>query len=175
MELYRFTGAITGLILSGGMAFFFTTLGNGIINPTVFYMLMPLMLLFGFLFDCKFVWKILMKITPKFKPSFIGSAAFWTVAWPLCKMGSDVLTGAYAGYTTGNYIMPAYMSSWGFNGIIGYFVYQAMVGTGMGLMWYMAYGPVFSVISHIRVWLGIGDLEEELSMREEMAEFGFWK
>ncbi len=175
MELYRFTGAITGLILSGGMALFFTIAGKGIINPLVFYMLIPPMLLSGILFDCKFVWKGLMRISEKFKPSYIGAAAFWTIAWPVCKMLSDILAGSYMGYTTGNYIMPSYMSSWGFNGIIGYFVYQAMVGTGMGLMWYMGYCPVFSVISHIKVRLGIADPEQEMSLREEMAEFGFRK
>ena len=175
MELYRLTGAITGLILSSGMAFFFTTLGEGVINPLVFYMLIPAMLLFGFLFDCQFVWRGLMRITPKFKPSYVGSAAFWTIAWPLVKIISDSLAGAYMGYTTGNYIMPYYMSSWGMGGMIGYFLYQAMVGTGMGLMWYMAYGPVFTAISHIKVRLGYGDSEHELSLRQEMAEFGFRK
>lgn len=175
MDLYRFTGAITGLILSGGIAFFFTTLGKGVLNPVVFYLLIPPMVLCGFLFDCRFTWKNLMKISEKFKPSYIGSAAFWTIAWPLCKMTSDISAGLYIGYTTGNYIMPAYLGSWGMNGIIGYFLYQAMVGTGMGLMWYMAYGPVFSAISHLKVRLGLGDPEHELSLRQEMAEFGFRK
>jgi len=175
MELYRFTGATTGLIISGGMAFFFTTLGGGLISPVVFYMLIPPMLLCGFLFDCKFVWKGLMRISEKFRPSYVGSAAFWTVAWPLCKMAGDILAAVYSGYTTGNYLMPSYLSSWGMNGIIGYFLYQAMVGTGMGLMWYMSYGPVFTAISHLKVRLGLGDPDHELSLRQEMAEFGFRK
>jgi len=175
MELYRFTGATTGLIISGGMAFFFTTLGGGLISPVVFYMLIPPMLLCGFLFDCKFVWKGLMRISEKFRPSYVGSAAFWTVAWPLCKMAGDILAAVYSGYTTGNYLMPSYLSSWGMNGIIGYFLYQAMVGTGMGLMWYMSYGPVFIAISHLKVRLGLGDPDRELSLRQEMAEFGFRK
>lgn len=175
MELYRFTGAITGLILSGGIAFFFTLNSRGIIDPTVFYMLIPAMLVFGFFFDCKFVWKGLMRVSPKFKPSFVGAGAFWTVAWPLCKMLSDVLAAAYLMNTTGQFVPPVYMNSWGFNGIIGYFLYQAMVGTGMGLMFYMAYRPIFVAISHLRVRLGMGDPEHEMSLREEMAEFGFRK
>ena len=175
MDLYRLTGPTTALILSGGMALFFTIVGQGVINPVVFYMLIPAMLVFGFLFDCKFVWKGLMRITQQFKPSYIGSAAYWTIAWPLVKIISDTLAGAYIGYTTGTYIMPYYMSSWGMNGITGYFLYQVMVGTGMGLMWFMAYGPVFTGISHLRVRLGYGDPRHEMSLRQEMAEFGFWK
>jgi len=175
MGIYRLTGPTTGLILSGGMAFFFTFLGSGAINPTVFYMLIPVLVIFGMLFDCKFVWRGLKRISKSFRPSYIGSAAFWTLAWPLCKMGSDILTGLYIGFATGNYLMPAYLSSWGVRGIIGYFFYQAMVGTGMGLMWYMAYGPVFTFLSVIRVRLGYGDPDNEFSLRQEMAEFGFRK
>ena len=45
----------------------------------------------------------------------------------------------------------------------------------MGLMFYMAYRPIFVAISHLRVRLGMGDPEHEMSLREEMAEFGFRK
>lgn len=176
MDLYRLTGPITALILSGGMAFFYSQAGGSLINPTVFYMLIPSMLLFGFLFECKFVWKGLMRITPKLKPSFVGSGAFWTIAWPFCKIMSDSLAGAYIGAKTGNYIMPYYMNSFGMEGMTGYFLYQAMVGTGIGIMWFMAYRPVFVGVSYVREKLGYAsDIEHELSMREEMAEFGFRK
>lgn len=175
MELYRFTGAVTGLLISGGIAFFFTVCGKGMIDGTVFYMMIPPMVLFGSLFDFQFVWRGLMRISEKFKPSFVGAAAFWTVAWPLCKMITDLLTGLYFMHTTGEFLVPSYWNTWGINGIIGYFLYQAMVGSGMGLMFYMAYRPIFVVISHIRVRLGMGDQEHEMSLREEMAEFGFRK
>ena len=171
MEFYRFTGAATGLILSGGMTIFFTTLGNGVINPAVFYMLIPSMVLCGILFDRRFVWKGLMKLSKKFKPSYMGSAAFWTMAWPFCKMLSDTLASAYMVKTVGYFAVPTYLTSWGGNGIVGYFLYQAMIGTGMGLVWFLAYVPVFSGISHLRVLLGVGDPTKELSLREEMGEF----
>ncbi len=180
MELYRFTGALTGLVLSGGISLFFflcsrTVTGPSPIDGTVFYMLIPSMLLFGLLFDLKFIWKNLMRLSKWFKPSYIGSAAFWTVAWPLCKMLSDILVGVFWMYTKGQFVLPPYMETWGFTGIIGYFIYQAFVGTGMGLMFYMVYGPVFTVISKLRVRLGLADPEIELSLRQEMAEFGFRK
>lgn len=176
MHLYRLTGLTTAFLLSGGIAFFYTSAGEGNLNPMVFYMLIPAMMVFGFLFDCKFVWRGLMRITPRFEPSFVGSAAYWTIAWPFCKIITDSLAGVHMGVTTGNYIMPYYLGSFGMEGITGYFLYQAMVGTGMGLMWFMAYRPVFVGISHLRERLGfVGDHEHEMSMRQEMAEFGFRK
>lgn len=170
MELYRLTGAATGLILSGGMTLLLARAGKGIINPAVFYMLIPSMVLFGILFDQRFVWKNLMKLSKRFKPSYMGSAAFWTLAWPLCKILSDTLASAYMARTVGSFVVPTYLTTWGPNGIIGYFLYQAMIGTGMGLVWFLAYVPVFIGISHIRDSMGMGDPRLERSLRDEMRD-----
>ena len=116
-----------------------------------------------------------MRLSVRFRPSHIGSGVFWLAAWPLCKLLSDALAGVYFFYAKGQFLMPSYLKSWGLDGVFGFFFFQAIVGSGMGLVYYMIYGPVFSAISRVRVWLGMGDSDFELSLKQEMAEFGFRK
>jgi len=178
MELYRFTGAFSGLLYAGGISLFYWALGNQSSVPTggtFIYMLVPAMVLFGFLFDIKFFWRMLSRISKMFRPSFIGSAVFWTFAWPFCWLLADTLARCAIYLKGGSLILPPYLSSFGFSGIIGFFLMQAMVGSGMGLMFFMVYRPVFCFISNLRVKVGVAEPDCELTLEEELGEFGFRK
>jgi hypothetical protein len=177
MELYRLTGALTGFVLSGGISlyFFLITRSSKIaaVDVSIFYLLIPPMVLFGFLFDTKAIWKKLMKISKLCTPSYIGSGIFWTFVWPFCKLSNDLLYCCMQGLKSGAFILPPYFSSLGINGILGFFLYQAMVGSGMGIMFFMAYTPVFTVLTKLKKRLGHDNVEiYELTLKEEFAEFG---
>lgn len=178
MELYRFTGALTGLLISGGISGFFIACGSHSNIPAgdmMIYMLVPAMVLFGFLFDVQLIWKTLARISKKFRPSFIGAAAFWTIAWPFCWMLADTLARIGIYVKSGEFLVPEYLSSFGFGGVIGFLLFQSAVGSGMGLMFFMAYRPVFEFVSAIRVKIGMADPNYELTIDEELGEFGFRK
>ena len=178
MELYRFTGALTSLVISGGISLFFFFLGNQSqvsIKGTFIYMLVPAMVLFGSFFDVQTIWKKLSKISKKFRPSYIGSAVFWTLAWPPCWMLADILATIAIYFRDGQFIMPEYLMSFGFGGIIGFLIYQACVGSALGMMFFMAYRPVFGFISFLRVKFGLAESDYELSIEDELSEFGFRK
>lgn len=178
MELYRFTGALTGLLISGGISGFFFICGSQSKIPTgsmFIYMLVPAMVLFGFLFDVQVIWKTLARISKKFRPSFIGSSAFWTLVWPFCWLCTDILARGVIYFRNGDFLMPEYLTSFGFNGILGFFLLQAGVGTGMGLMFFLAYRPVFEAISVLRIKLGMAEADYEMTIDEELGEFGFRK
>jgi len=180
VELYRLTGALTGLLLSGGISLCLfiasRTQGKMPFDVAIFYMLVPSMVLFGLLFDVKAVWRNLMKISKACTPSYIGSGIFWMIMWPFCKLLSDFLYLLFSLMKYGEAIYPSYFTSLGFDGLIGFFIYQAVVGSGMGIIFYFAYGPVFAFVTSVRKSLGIkGDSEHELTLKEELAEFGFRK
>jgi hypothetical protein len=178
MELYRFTGALTSLVISGGISLFFfvCNMSSGSsAHGFLLYMLVPAMVLFGFLFDVQFIWKKLSRISKLFRPSFIGSAAFWTIAWPFCWMLADLFARAGIYFRDGQFIIPEYLTSLGLGGIFGFLLFQAAVGSGMGLIYFMAYRPVFGFVSVLRVKAGMADREYEMSIEEELGEFGFRK
>lgn len=178
MELYRFTGALTGLLISGGISLFFIVCGSKSNVPAgamMIYMLVPAMVLFGFLFDVQIIWRKLSRISKLFRPSFIGSGAFWTLAWPFCWLLADTLARVGIYFREGQFLMPEYLASYGLGGIFGFLLFQAMVGSGMGLMFFMAYRPVFGVVSELRVKIGMADPNYELTIDEEFGEFGFRK
>lgn len=179
MELYRLTGGLTALLLSGGLSLclFIATKVKGSMpfDVAVFYMVVPSMVLFGLLFDVQAVWRRLMKISRVFKPSYIGSGMYWLIAWPFCKLLSDCLYGLYSLLKYGEAIFPSYFASFGFDGLIGFFIYQAIVGSGMGIIFFFAYGPVFAFITWVRKLLGMEISPHELAVKEELAEFGFRK
>ncbi|NLO89842.1 MAG: hypothetical protein GX088_05910, partial [Clostridia bacterium] len=66
-------------------------------------------------------------------------------------------------------------ASLGFDGLIGFFIYQAIVGSGMGIIFFFAYGPVFAFLTWVRKLLGKELTPYELELKEELAEFGFRK
>lgn len=178
IEPYRFTGALTGLEISGGISLFFficSTFSSqpGTFSGTMLYMLIPSMVLFGYIFDNQAIWRRLQRISKMFRPSFIGSAAFWTVAWPLCWLTADVLASAVLALNGGEFFVPKYLTSLGINGFFGFFLFQAMVGSGMGFMFFLAYRPMFVLVSTLRLRFGYADEEWELTADQEFAEFGF--
>jgi len=178
MELYRFTGALTGLLISGGISGFFIACGSNSNIPagdTFIYMLVPAMVLTGFLFDVQPIWRLLSRMSRRFRPSFIGSSVFWTFVWPVCWLLADTFARLAIYFRDGRFIIPEYLTSFGFDGVLGFIILQAAVGTGMGLMYFLAYRPVFEFISIIRVKVGMADREYELSIEEELGEFGFRK
>lgn len=178
MELYRFTGALTSLLISGGISLFFFICGRASSIPagsTFIYMLIPAMILFGFLFDVQIIWKKLAKLSKLFRPSFIGSGAFWTVAWPFCWLIADMLARVGIYFRDGSFLMPEYLSSFGFSGIFGFFLFQAAIGSAMGIMYFLAYRPVFEFVSVIRTKTGMADSDYEMTIEEELGEFGFRK
>ena len=179
IEPYRFTGALTGLEISGGISLFFflssLSTAPGKFGGTFLYMLIPSMVLFGFLFDTQIIWKRMQRISKMLRPSFAGSAAFWTVVWPFCWMLADILASFAVAVQGDGFLLPPYLTSIGLNGILGFLAFPAMVRTGMGLMFYMAYRPMFVLVSALRLRLGYADEEWELTAGQEFAEFGFRK
>lgn len=178
MELYRFTGALTSLLISGGISLFFFICGRASSVPeggTFIYMLIPAMVLFGFFFDVQIIWKKLARISKLFRPSFIGSGAFWTFAWPFCWLMADMLARTAIYFRDGQFLLPEYLSSFGLSGIFGFFLFQAAIGSAMGIIYFLAYRPVFEFVSAIRVKVGMADPNYELTMDEELGEFGFRK
>ena len=180
MELYRFTGALTGLLFSGGIALFFFICGRssglaGSYDGTIFYTLVPPFVLFGFIFDSQAIWKRISRFSQMLRPSYIGSGMFWMVAWPFCKLIGDLLVSTVGMFQGEGFVVPYYLQSLGFTGILGFFFFQAIVGTGMGLMFFMIYRPIFEVVSVLRVRFGLADPDYELNFSDEMSEFGFRK
>jgi len=178
MELYRFTGALTGLLISGGISLFFFICGsssNVANGETFLYMLVPAMVFIGSFFDVKIIWRTMSRVSRRFRPSYVGSAVFWTFAWPICWLLADIFARCGIYLRGGSFIAPPYLSSFGLDGIIGFFLMQAMVGSGMGLMFFMAYRPIFDFITTLRIKIGMGDPEYELTLEEELGEFGFRK
>jgi hypothetical protein len=178
MELYRFTGALTSLLISGGISLFFIACGTQSSIPAgdmLIYMLVPAMVLFGFLFDVQVIWRKLSRISKMFRPSFIGSGAFWTIAWPFCWMLADTLARVAVYLKEGTVLIPEYLSSFGLGGVLGFLLFQACVGSGMGLIFFMAYRPMFEIVSVVRVKVGMADPNYELTIDEEFGEFGFRK
>jgi len=179
MELYRLTGGLTALLLTGGLSLCLFAASR--VNETmavdlaVFYMIIPSMVLFGLLFDVQAIWRRMMKISRSFRPSYIGSGIYWLIAWPLCKLMSDGFYGLYSLLKYGEAILPSYFASLGFDGLIGFFIYQAIVGSGMGIIFFFAYGPVFAFLTWVRKLLGKELSPHELELKEELAEFGFRK
>jgi len=181
MEIYRLTGAISGLILSGGISLFFFFINtfsssSGAVDIMIIYLLIPPMVLWGFIFDTRAIWRRLAKISQWLRPSYPGAGFFWAAAWPVCKIMNDLLYSFYVMFKTGQFALPSYFHSLiGLDGLLGLLIYQAIVGTGMGFMFFMVYRSVFSFISVIRQRLGVGASDYELTIEEEFAEFGFRK
>ncbi|MGE5575788.1 MAG: hypothetical protein ACM3TT_01165 [Syntrophothermus sp.] len=152
-RLYRFTGALTGLLAGALVALFFmatATMAFGNIvapwRPLFFIMAAPMVLL-GYVFDSLPVRRRLAQIAT---PGYITSSIYWFLAFPFVKLTNDLLLAFYFPLFTGaRFIWPPYLTRLGFDGIIGFFVYQALIGIAFGAGFYMVYEKVFLVFEKV--------------------------
>jgi hypothetical protein len=150
MKLCRYTGLVMGLLagvfVSSLMARSLAAMfGNAFDNyaPLLFILVIPLALL-GYGFDSLWVRRRLARYVPPQYAGWGNSVAYWMAVTPAIKVSNDLLLAGYFAYFKGEeFVVPYYLTTWGFDGIIGYLIYQIMVGMFIGVGFYMGYQRIF--------------------------------